>query len=49
MSLTVLPLLMAGPMLVVGFMNADFFQLKQADPKFDFTQLTSTLMTLSSL
>ena len=29
-------------------MNAEFFQLKQTDPKFAFTQLTSTLMTPSS-
>ena len=49
MSLTVLPSLTAGPMLVVEFMSAEYFRLKQTDPKYAFTQFTFTQMTPSFL
>jgi hypothetical protein len=40
---------MAGPMLVVGFMNAECSLLKQTDPNYAFTQFTFTQMTPSFL
>jgi hypothetical protein len=40
---------MVGPMLVVGFMNAECSLLKQTDPKYAFTQSTFTRMTPSFL
>jgi hypothetical protein len=49
MSLTVLPSLMAGPMLAVGFMSAGCSLLKQAETNYAFTQFTFTMMTPSSL